>query len=73
MNTEDVNKAIIEKKKDTKDILKKVGKAFLIILFNIIFPYIIYTISNINNEKFFLFREIKMEYGIFINFAFFMN
>lgn len=71
MNTEDVNKAIIEKKKDTKDILKKVGKAFLIILFNIIFPYIIYTISNINNEKFFLFREIKMEYGIFINFAFF--
>ncbi len=54
MNTEDVNKAIIEKKKDTKDILKKVGKAFLIILFNIIFPYIIYTISNINNEKFFL-------------------
>lgn len=59
MNTEDVNEAIIEKNKDTKEILKKVGKVFLIILFNIIFPYIIYTVSNINNENFFVFREIR--------------
>lgn len=38
MNTEDVNKAIIEKKKDTKDILKKVGNNIIqynISLYNI--------------------------------------
>ena len=71
MNTEDVNEAITEKNKDTKEILKKVGKVFLIILFNIIFPYIIYTVSNINNENFFVFREIRQKAGFYLSFAFF--
>lgn len=70
MNTEDVNEAIIEKNKNTKEILKKVGKVFLIILFNIIFPYIIYTVSNINNENFFVFREIRQKAGFYLSFAF---
>lgn len=67
MNTEEINEVTTEKSKET---LKKAGKIFLVILFNIIFPYIIYFLSNINNENFFVFREIRESAGFDLSFAF---
>lgn len=67
MNTEEINEVTTEKSKET---LKKAGKIFLVILFNIIFPYVIYLISNINNEKFFIFRELRESAGFYLSFAF---
>lgn len=67
MNTEEINEVTTEKSKET---LKKVGKIFLVILFNIIFPCVIYFISNINNENFFIFRELRERAGFYLSFAF---
>ena len=67
MNTEEINEVTTEKSKET---LKKAGKIFLVILFNIIFPCVIYFISNINNENFFIFRELRERAGFYLSFAF---
>lgn len=50
METEE--ELISEKMEKRKSILKKVRNISLIILFNIIFPYVIFLISNINNVPF---------------------
>ena len=66
------NNKMQENSKEEVGKSKKAGKirnAILIILFNIIFPYLIFLISNINNEGFFLIREIRKK-AIFMNFSY---
>lgn len=47
---------------------QKVKSIILMILFNIITPYILYLITNINNEYFFLIRELRRR-AFYINFS----
>ncbi len=62
---EENSKALIKKDKRTS----KIKKVILIILFNIIFPYLIFLISNINNEVFFTIKGIRTK-AIFMNFSY---
>lgn len=79
-----VNDEIKPEKK--KEILKKVSNIFFIVLFNIVFPYIIYLASNLNNNEFYIMKNLREEMaweflarlsqvmkaygGIFISFAY---
>ena len=79
-----VNDEIKPEKK--KEILKKVSNIFFIVLFNIVFPYIIYLASNLNNNEFYSMKNLREEMaweflarlsqvmkaygGIFISFAY---
>ena len=60
MDTNEIEETNIAKKQKTKEKLKKAGKIFGGILFNIIFPYLIYLITNCNNEYFFLMKQIQI-------------
>src|SRR5699024_4846872 len=51
-----VNDEIKPEKK--KEILKKVSNIFFIVLFNIVFPYIIYLASNLNNNEFYSMKNL---------------
>ena len=54
-----VNDEIKPEKK--KEILKKVSNIFFIVLFNIVFPYIIYLASNLNNNEFYSMKNLREE------------
>lgn len=82
MNTKETNEIVkndieetkidaenVNKRENRKKILKKICRVIWIILFNIIFPYLIYVISNINNPMFFLLRRLKIDAHEFFYFA----
>ena len=57
------NKEIDNKTSNVKETTKnkKVKNIFFIILFNIVFPFIIYLASNLNNEGFYIIMESRIE------------
>ena len=79
MDTEDNGKIIEDKKiilKNTEEIdeninpkkqkIIKIRNIVLIILFNLIFPYVLYLISNISNDLFWQIRAVRRTSSIYI-------